>query len=705
MRKKSILLTALSLFVALLASAFVFAGCGGETNPPDGGDSSTGGGSASGGGNDIQNSLTLTRTSVQLVYGETAVVVAKYKDEDGKTLVWQTSNSSVATVDGGVITSVGLGSAVVTATYGSLSATCNVSVSYGAYQPTLKVDHIGDELSLLKNEDYEVNARVLFNGKDYPCELTAVIDDSTVATFEGGKIKALKSGTTSVTIKGVWKGFESPLMEKTISLNVVESDVVMYLNVEKDGVKEVRDEVTLYVTDSFAGNSYTTSAEIELVATENGVSKEGTLSVVEGSKNVTLEDGVVTAKGVGSATVRATYVTGDTTYTKDLIVNVVCPVVPYTEQFILTDEVISSGSYKDYFAEGASLVKVKQGSREIKTYGTRWSGIVYKGAQTEAIEIQTTKGGYLFENVLGYNVLLTTENFASTLKLDSKDITQYYGLNGDIGTPENPVSMNGQRNASDSSAFKGTFDGNGYTVYANVYENGVFGGYGAGAVVKNTKFVLTFNGTKANGLSSDKGRWGRNLNITLENLYIETTNFRKGDHAISEFKDERLKMKDIVVVINNATGLTDYDGSDDAGVLFGVDVCYYTYIQANVGLELFDNVRVVVDKLLPMSSGQYYSNTKFVNFAVNDISAFGNVTRKSTNRENADYCLITAVENHSDWLTDVCYGGNGKTDLYVKGIYFCYGAARLENGGVYRYGTVQAMKDAGVKQVGTWEIA
>lgn len=388
-----------------------------------------------------------------------------------------------------------------------------------------------------------------------------------------------------------------------------------------------------------------------------------------------------------------------------MIVNVVCPVVPYTEQFILTEEVISKKSYLSYFAEGAIVAQVKQGGRLIKNYGTYWAGIVYSGAQTEAIEIQTTKGGYLFENVFGCNVLLTTENFASTLTLGSEDKTKYYGLSGDIGTPEKPVTMNGQKNASDSSAFKGTFDGNGYTVYAIVYENGIFGGYGAGAVVKNTKFVLTFNGTKANGLSSDKSRWGTNLNITLENLYIETTNFRKGDHAISEFKCERLKMKDIVVVINNATGLTDYDGSDDAGVLFGVDVCYFSMNQGNVGLELFDNVRVVVNKLLPMASGQYYSNTKFVNFALNDISAFGNVTRKNDSRENADYCLITSVSNHSDWLTDVCYGGNGKTDLYIKGIFFCYGAPRLENGGVYRYDTVEAMKKAGVKQVGTWEIA
>lgn len=702
MKKRNFLFVTLSLLVTLLVSALCFAGCGGGNNNPDDGNDPSGGGETP----VINNTLTLTKNSVQLIYGETAIVIAKYKDESGKTLEWKTSNASVATVEDGVITSVGLGDAVITATYGSLSASCDVAVSYGVYQPTLQVEHIGEELSLLKGEGYEVGAHVLFNGKTYPCELVCEIEDDAIATFEGGKIKALKSGTTSVTVKGVWNGFDSTLMEKTISLSVIESDVVMFLNVETGGVTEVADEVTVYVTESFGGKAYATSANVELVASENGVKKDGELTVTSGAKNITLENGVITAKNIGESVIEAKFVSeSGVTYTKELRVNVICPTAVYSERFILTDEVISSKSYLNYFEDGATLVSVKQGSREIKTFGTRWSGIVYNGAQTEAIEIQTSKGGYVFENVFGCNVLLNKDNFASTLALGSKDITQYYGLIEDIGSADAPVDMADQRNATDSASFKGTFDGNGHTVYAKVYENGVFGGYGNNAAVKNTKFVLTFGGTKANGLTSDKSRWAKNYNITLENLYIETTNFRKGDHAISEFKGERLKMKDVVVVIGGATGLTDYDGSDDAGVLFGVDVCYYTYVQANVGLELFDNVRVVVDKLLPMSSGQYYSNTKFVNFAVNDISEFGNVTRKSLVRTNADYCLITAVENHSDWLTDVCYGGNGKVDKYVKGIYFCYGAERLENGGVYRYNTVSALKEAGVKQVGSWVIA
>lgn len=701
MKKRSILLITLSLFVALLVSALCFAGCGSGDKKPN--DDNSGGG---GGTPVTENTLTLTKSSVQLVYGETAIVIAKYKDEDGKTLTWQTSDSSVATVDGGVIASAGLGNAVITATYGSLTATCDVTVTYGVYQPTLKVDYIGEELSLLKGDDYEIDAHVLFNGKSYPCDVVCEIEDDTVASFANGKITALKSGATNVTLKGVWNGFDSTLMEKTISLSVIESDVVMYLNVEKEGVTEVADEVTVYVTDSFGGNSYVSSCKVELVASENGVNKSGELTVSEGEKYITLENGVITAKKIGKSVVTASFVSdGGVTYTKKLSVNVVCPIIDYTEQFILTDEVISSKSYLDYFGDGATLVSVKQGTREIKVYGTRWSGVVYGGAQTEAIEIQTTKGGYVFKNVFGCNVLLNKDNFASTLTLGSKDLTQYYGLIEDVGSPDAPISMSGQKNADESAAFKGTFDGNGHTVYASVYENGVFGGYGNGAVVKNTKFVLTFNGTTANGLSSDEQRWAKNYNITLENLYIETTNFNKGNHAISEFKGERLKMKDVLVVIGGATGLTDYDGSDNAGVLFGVDVCYFTYNQGNVGLELFDNVRVVVDKLLPMASGKYYTNTKFVNFAVNDAAEFGAFTRKSTVRANADYCLITSVENHSDWLTDVCYGGNGRVEQYVKGIFFCYGAERLDNGGVYRYNTVNALKEAGVKQIGTWEVA
>ena len=178
---------------------------------------------------EVENTLVLTRSVVRLVYGESAVVVAKYKDEDGVTLEWKSSDEAVATVEGGVITSVGIGNATITATYGELNADCSVSVSFGDYQPTLKVDRIGDELSLLKGDVYDVSASVAFNGKTYDCGITVEIANEEIASFENGKIKAIKAGTTEVTVTGEWNNFDTPLMQKTFLLKVTDKDVTLSL--------------------------------------------------------------------------------------------------------------------------------------------------------------------------------------------------------------------------------------------------------------------------------------------------------------------------------------------------------------------------------------------------------------------------------------------------------------------------------------------
>ena len=109
MKNKNRFLVILSVFIILCTSATALTGCkqsdGGNKNPTPPAP-------------EVENTIVLTRNVVRLVYGESAVVVAKYKDEDGVTLEWKSSDEAVATVEGGVITSVGIGNATITATYG-----------------------------------------------------------------------------------------------------------------------------------------------------------------------------------------------------------------------------------------------------------------------------------------------------------------------------------------------------------------------------------------------------------------------------------------------------------------------------------------------------------------------------------------------------------------------------------------------------------
>lgn len=81
--------------------------------------------------------ITLNETNINLIRGNSTTLVANVMptSADNKSVSWNTSNSSVATVSNGKVTAVGAGSAIITVTTidGNKSATCNVTVT----NPTL----------------------------------------------------------------------------------------------------------------------------------------------------------------------------------------------------------------------------------------------------------------------------------------------------------------------------------------------------------------------------------------------------------------------------------------------------------------------------------------------------------------------------------------------------------------------------------------
>ena len=76
--------------------------------------------------------LEMSQTSVTLEVGGTVNLAVALKPENvtnKPTVEWSSSNDAVATVNGGVVTAVAPGSAVITAKAGTISATCNVTVN------------------------------------------------------------------------------------------------------------------------------------------------------------------------------------------------------------------------------------------------------------------------------------------------------------------------------------------------------------------------------------------------------------------------------------------------------------------------------------------------------------------------------------------------------------------------------------------------
>ena len=76
-------------------------------------------------------SVTLNHTELSMVTGETVTLVASVSPitATDKTVVWESNDPEVATVEDGVVTAVAAGNATITATAGGKSATCSVVVS------------------------------------------------------------------------------------------------------------------------------------------------------------------------------------------------------------------------------------------------------------------------------------------------------------------------------------------------------------------------------------------------------------------------------------------------------------------------------------------------------------------------------------------------------------------------------------------------
>ena len=144
------------------------------------------------------NSVTLDKTSLSLAVGETAQLTATVKPDNAtdKSVIWTSSDESVAKVDNGRVTAVKAGNATITAKCGDKTAECAVTVTV----PTGSVTLDKTSLSLAVGEAVQLTATVKpDNATDKTVTWTS--SDESVAKVDNGKVTAVKSGNASITAK------------------------------------------------------------------------------------------------------------------------------------------------------------------------------------------------------------------------------------------------------------------------------------------------------------------------------------------------------------------------------------------------------------------------------------------------------------------------------------------------------------------------
>lgn len=135
----------------------------------------------------VPTAITLDQSSVSLTTGSQQTLTATITptDADDQTVTWESTNTGVATVSGGVITAVGAGTTTITATATAgtdVKATCEVTVADAA--APANVSEIGDGKYLIVNA---ATGKFLGQGNTWGTQATLTEHGvlTTVALYEG----------------------------------------------------------------------------------------------------------------------------------------------------------------------------------------------------------------------------------------------------------------------------------------------------------------------------------------------------------------------------------------------------------------------------------------------------------------------------------------------------------------------------------------
>ncbi len=228
--------------------------------------------------------ISLDKTTGSIRVGETLRLTATVEPaEAADTVIWKSSDSTIATVKHGVVTGVSAGTAVITAEAGSKKATCTVTVTASDTPPTGVTGITLDRVSA----SVQVGNTLTLTATIEPAGTEETViwksSDDTIATVEDGVVTGVKAGKATITA-------EAGSKKATCMVTVTEEPPV-----EVTGITLDRTTGSISV-----GETLTLTATIEPANATDAVLWESSDDTI-----ATVEDGVVTGVKAGKATITA----------------------------------------------------------------------------------------------------------------------------------------------------------------------------------------------------------------------------------------------------------------------------------------------------------------------------------------------------------------------------------------------------------------
>lgn len=340
------------VFLVIMTGLFI-AGCGGK----DGGSKEN---SDSGSSAVIESTLSLDKTELLLKIDEQKKLNAHYDVDLGKTLTFESADTSIATVDIlGNVKGIGEGETTITARYGDAVASCKITVDNQGLVPTLIFDDVSTtELSTCYGEKISFASHIAFDGKTYTDAIMKyTVADPTIGTIVDAEFIAVKGGTTTIIVSATWRTCETI----TKSFNItVKSLLQIVIN---DGET---DSIELYTTDELMGQSFKVQEPFAVEALLDG--KDYTSDVSISVKDETIaeydeENKAIKAVGEGKTNVVIAFTADDNeVYSKEVPVTVVLPVYSGDDNIYEMDPTMQINEFVAYITDDIVGARDEEGN-------------------------------------------------------------------------------------------------------------------------------------------------------------------------------------------------------------------------------------------------------------------------------------------------------------------------------------------------------
>ena len=526
---------------------------------------------------------------------------------------WISDNSEVVTVDeNGVVEAIAYGTANITATSGEYVDTCIVTVRDEGYVPTLTTAVDSESFSLFVGDTFALKPCVLFNDVSYD-DLTVeyeVSDETKAEVNENGVVTAKSVGSTTISLRAEWRGFDALYLNQTITLTVV-PDISIEMTANTQEIYTVEETID----GKEYGNKATLSWDILLNKQSVTDGANVTFEISDESVLTVTANGEITGLKRGYAEVVLIYTLESEQYRSlPLEITVCAPEKQWAEEPLCYDvNTFENLTLTNLEGEFLSVAVGNVGYTESAEYenGTLIvSDENIKAFRGEKIfKVETTVYTYTVPTVFATHLIGTLDEYKTFNSSytggkgeTNKSESWYVVLTADINCDGATLSK------SNGDHFAGTFNGLGHNI-SNVCVSGnnasLFGALNGSTVIENLG-LINIVGKSANCYLLAGYFYGSGA--TVRNIYL------KGEYTVAT-STGFVRQGNTSKISNCIIDITYADGSDGVAIATEGSSDYISNTYAIGNASNFATSKKTVDEqeiVVPDSRKVYATAREFV---------------------------------------------------------------------------------------------